>query len=275
MEEEKEFENAGWIIAGMVIGFILLIITLVGGIVITPAGHNNVVLTFGKVDGVKQEGLSFKMPIFQSVKTMSIQTQLFEVKDTMAASKDLQDVKTSIAINYKLNPAYVGEIYRTLGLNYIERLAHPAIQEIVKATTARWNAEDLITKRESVKDEIAASLKTRLGERGIIVELVNITNFEFSREFTAAIEAKVVAVQRVQEAENKLKQIEVEARQAEAKAKGEAAAAIARAEGQVKAAQIMELGLTDKYLQYMYIDKLASTAQVIIVPEGMPMTFNR
>lgn len=262
------------VIIGGIIGAIWLIITLVGGIVITPAGHVNVLLRFGKVEGVLVEGFSVKMPLIDGVEKMSVQTQLFEVKDATAASRDLQDVKTSIAINYKLDPSYAGDVYRTLGVGYIERIAQPAVQEILKSITARYDAQDLIVKRESVKEDIAEELTKRLNERHILTEVVNITNFQFSTEFTAAIESKQVAVQKVQEAENQLRRIEVEARQAEQKAKGDAAAAVARANGQAEAAAILSQAIKDNpaYLQYMYIDKLASNASIIVVPEGMPLT---
>lgn len=253
---------------------LFLLIFLCSSFAIVPAGHRGVLLRFGKVEAVYNEGLNGKIPIIDKVVNMSVQTQLYEVPSAMAASKDLQDVKTSVAINYRLEPIKVGEIYRTLGLDYIAKIASPAVQEVVKATTAQFNAEDCILRREEVKEKIAYELSLRLQERSIITEVVNITNFEFSPDFTKAIEAKVVAVQRVQEAENILLRIEVEARQAEAQAKGVAAAAIARAEGQAKAAEILSQMIKDNpaYLQYMYIDKLAANAQVIIVPAGMPIT---
>lgn len=254
--------------------FFLIVFILVSVFAIVPAGHRGVLLRFGKVEATYREGLNTKIPLVDRVINMSVQTQLYEVPNATSASKDLQDVMTSVAINYKLDPGRVGEIYRTLGIDYIIRIAQPAVQEVVKATTAEYNAEDLILRRSDVKKEIEQRLSQRLLERGIITEIINITNFQFSPEFTKAIEAKVVAVQAVLEAENKLKRIEVEARQAEAKAKGDAAAMIARAEGQARAAEILVQMIKDNpaYLQYMYIDKLAANAQVIIVPEGMPMT---
>jgi len=253
---------------------LLVISILTGMFAIVPAGNRGVLLRFGKVEAVYQEGLNMKIPFVDKVVNMSVKTQKYEVPDAEAASRDLQDVTTSIALNYRLEPSRVGEVYRTLGLDYIAVIAQPYVQEVVKATTAEFNAEDCILKREEVRDRIAERLTIRLRERGIVTEAVNITNFKFSAEFTIAIESKVVAVQRVAEAENKLKQIEVEARQAKQKAEGEAAAMIARAEGQAKAAEILTLMMKDNpaYLQYMYIDKLAANAQVIIVPEGMPIT---
>jgi regulator of protease activity HflC (stomatin/prohibitin superfamily) len=84
----------------------------------------------------------------------------------------------------------------------------------------------------------------------------------------------LLVVQRVLEAENMFRQIEVEARQAEQQVKGVANAAIARAEGQAKAAQMLSQSIKDnpEYLRYLYIDKLARNASVIVVQEGMTLT---
>lgn len=239
-----------------------------------PAGHRGVLLIFGKVEGLLNEGLGAKMPLISEVKIMSIQTQLYQ-ENASAASKDLQDVKTTVAINYKVSPEYLMEIYRTLGVNYINVIAAPAVQETVKEIAARYNAEDMILRRASVKDDITRALSERLKLRGIITETVNITNFEFSPEFTKAIESKVSALQAVLEAQNKLERVKVEAQQARALAEGEAAAAVARAEGQVKAIEILKAALTPEYLQYIYIDRLAKDAKVIVVPAGMPLTISQ
>jgi prohibitin 2 len=107
----------------------------------------------------------------------------------------------------------------------------PAIQESVKQVTARFNAEELITQRESVKTEIEQQIRARLATYNIIVDAISITEFEFSPEFVRAVEAKVAAQQRALQAQNELRRIEIEAQQAEARAVGEQQANIARAEG--------------------------------------------
>lgn len=269
----QDFEWGPFHTIGLIFVCVLVVITLVGGIVTTPAGHVNIVLQFGKVVGTKPEGLSFKMPIIENVVTMSLQTQLY-TEQASAASRDLQDVNTTVAINYRVDPIYVAELYRTLGINYITKIAAPAVQEVVKEITARYNAEDMILRRADVKADITNSLSQRLRERGIITETVNITDFKFSPVFTTAIESKVSAVQAVLEAQNKLERIKVEAQQAQAQARGEADAAVARAEGQVRAIEILKAALTPEYLQYIYIDKLAKDAKVIVVPQGMPLVLS-
>lgn len=244
-----------------------------GSFVSVPAGNRGVLLRFEKVEGVLNEGLNVKMPLIDKVVMMSVQTQKYEEPAT-AASKDLQDVTAKVAINYRVDPLFVGELYRTLGVNYIDRIAAPAVQEVVKEITARYNAEDMILRRADVKNDITNSLSQRLRERGIITETVNIVDFKFSVVFTTAIESKVAALQAVLESQNKLERIKIEAQQAQAQAKGEADAAVARAEGQVRAIEILKAALTPEYLQYIYIDKLAKDAKVIVVPQGMPLTLS-
>ena len=252
---------------------IALIIFLAGSIIVVPNGHAGVMVRFQKTTGVIYEnGLHWKALIDTPI-NMSVKTQLFEDEAT-AASKDLQDVSTKIAINYKLDFKEAAVVYQTIGRDYISVIANPVVQETVKEVTAKYNAEDMILKRTDVKNDITTALITRLATRGIVTESVNIINFDFSDEFTKAIEAKVVAVQKVLEAENKLRQIEVEARQAEQVAKGEAAAAIARANGQAEANRIVDASLTENVLRYYFIDKLGSDVKVWVVPDNQALTIS-
>ncbi|MDD4875896.1 MAG: SPFH domain-containing protein [Dehalococcoidales bacterium] len=149
----------------------------------------------------------------------------------------------------------------------------------MKQVTAQYNAEDLILKRDEVKNAITNNLSTRLFERGIITETVSITNFQFSSTFTAAIEAKVAAEQAVLEARNKLERVKVEAEQREAEAKGEADARIAQAvgeaeyirvvtEAQVTANNNIAESLTPEVLQYILLDRLGEDIKVMVIPSG-------
>jgi len=205
------------------ISLIILILVLKTVVIIGP-GQRGVLLEFGRVTGeVFGEGLHFIAPFVNSVPKMDVRTQKYEA-DATAASKDLQDTHTKVALNYHLSPEIVNQIYQTLGPAYADRYIAPAIQEVVKASTARFNAEELITQRPVVKDAIEEGLKERLEPRGILVETVSITDFQFSRQFTEAIESKVTAQQLALKAENDLERIKIEAQQAIEKAKGEAEA---------------------------------------------------
>ena len=266
-------------IANIVGGLIIVISIIAGSFTAIPAGHRGVVIRFGAVTGtILEEGLKIKVPFLDSVVKMSVQTQKYEA-DAVSASHDLQDVNTTIALNWHLKPNMAVEVYRTLGLEFIDRIAAPAIQETIKQVTAKYNAEDLILRRDEVKAAITENLSNRLLERGIVTETVSITNFQFSATFTAAIEAKVSAEQAVLEATNKLARVKVEAQQREAEAKGEAAARIAKAEGeaeyirvvtdaQVAANKAVNESLTPEVLQYILLDRLGEDIKVMVIPSG-------
>jgi regulator of protease activity HflC (stomatin/prohibitin superfamily) len=199
---------------------------------IVDAGHRGVLVQFGNVatDASLDEGIHFVTPFRDSVVQMEVRTQK-TVENAASASKDLQDVTTQVALNYRINPDNAQVVYQQLGFDYGNRVIVPAIQESVKQVTARFNAEELITKRETVKNQIEEQIKARLAPYNILVDTISITEFQFSEQFRRAVEAKVEAQQRALQAQNDLRRIEIEAQQNEAKAVGEQKANIARAEG--------------------------------------------
>jgi len=224
------------------------------GIVIVPAGTRGVVLTWGSVTRVLDEGLHFITPIAQTVVFMDVTIQKVETSES-TASKDLQEVTTTIAVNYRLFPEFAGEVYKTLRQEYEVRVIRPSIEESIKATTAQFEAEELITKREMVKLKFKEILTERLEQYHVEVMSVSIVDFQFSPEFAKAIEAKVTAQQRALEAKNKLEQIRYEAQQQVIQAEAEANATITKAVAQAEAIAVIREALTDEYLQYMAIQK--------------------
>lgn len=195
-----------------------------GSFYIIDAGERGVLLTWGRpAPSAIDPGLHFKTPWMQSVEIFDVKTQKYEA-DSSAASKDLQTVSTRIAVNYRLRPEAVPEIYTQLGHYYAERIIQPAVQEVVKASTAKFSAEELITNRTAVKDMILNMLKERLAKSNIDVEEIAIINFEFSPAFKDAIEAKVTAEQQKLKAERDYQRTLIEANMTYVKADAEARA---------------------------------------------------
>ena len=147
--------------------------------------------------------------------------------EASAASNDLQQVQTVIALNYHLNPSDANAIYQQLGSDYADRIIAPTIQEAVKASVAKFDAEELITKREIAKGVIAEAIRNTLSARDIIVETVFITDFQFSEAFANQIESKVVAFQKYLTEQNNLKAITVVANQTVVQAQALAKANVA------------------------------------------------
>lgn len=212
----------GKIVGHVLLGIIVLTVFF-GSFVVVSAGERGVVLQLGKVVGVMDNGFHFKIPFVQHVQTLTVQTQKEQI-DATAASQDLQDVTTTFAVNYNLKPNEVGQLWQNIGENYKTRIIDPYIQESIKATTAKYTAEQLVTQRERVVQDVQALLSQRLDPEFITVTQVSIVNFKFSGQFEQAIEAKVTAEQNALAAKNKLEQVKYEADQRVAAANGEAKA---------------------------------------------------
>ena len=228
------------IVIPIIIGIIIISIIAVSSVRIVDAGNRGILVQFGNVDtdASLDEGIHFVVPFRDNVIQMEVRTQKI-VESATSASKDLQDVSTQVALNYHVNPDRAQVVYQQLGFEYPNRVITPAIQESVKQVTARFNAEELITKRETVKNQITDQITARLAAYNIIVDAVSITDFQFSQLFKSAVEAKVAAQQRALQAQNELRRIQIEAQQNEAQAIGEQKANIARAEG-IKQSNVLQ-----------------------------------
>ena len=228
------------IVIPVIIGIIIVSIIAVSSIRMVDAGHRGILVQFGDVstDSSLDEGIHFVVPFRDSVVQLEVRTQKI-VESANSASKDLQDVSTQVALNYHVDPDRAQVLYQQLGPDYSNRVILPAIQESVKQVTARFNAEELITNRETVKNQIEEQIKARLAPYNVVVDALSITEFAFSPQFTRAVEAKVEAQQRALQAQNELRRIQIEAQQNEAQAIGEQKANIARAEG-IKQSNVLQ-----------------------------------
>jgi prohibitin 2 len=237
--------------------FIVIIIVMSESVVIVQAGHRGVVLYVGAVENrVLGEGVHFIIPFAEQVVPLEVRTLKYQA-EAAAASNDLQQVQTVIALNYHLNPADVNKIYQQLGPDYADRVIAPTIQESVKASVAKYNAEELITKRETVKGVIANAIKNSLSAKDIIVETIFITDFRFSPAFSSQVEDKVVAFQKYLTELNNLRGIKVVANQTVVQAQAQAKANIAKAGGESQAIKIItsQLRQDPQYLQWQAINR--------------------
>lgn len=211
------------------------------------AGERGVQLRLNAVTGkVIEPGLYFRIPFLEKVKAIDVQTQKEQVKAS-AASKDLQTVSSEVALNFHLDPTKVTDIYRNVGVSYKERLIDPSIQEAVKSSTAKFTAEELITKREAIKEDIKLHLREILQTNGIFVDDFNIIDFDFSVSFNQAIEAKVTAEQNALAAKNKLEQVKFEAEQAVVAANGKAKALQVESDAIRSNPTVLELRAIEKW----------------------------
>ena len=238
-------------IVGICAAAVAAIIVVVSSVSIVPAGCTGVVTTFGKVsDTALNEGLHLKVPFAQRVTTVSNKIQVYQA-DADAVSKDLQTVNSTIAVNFRIKSASSASIFKNIGSDYENVILMPTVQECMKSVCAKYTAEQLITDRAQVGEEIKAQLVSKVDEYGIEIEKFNIVN--------EAIEAKQVAEQNLLKTKTEQEQAIVVA-EAEAKKKviaadAEATSIKTKAEAQAEANKTISESLSNELIKYQTIDK--------------------
>jgi prohibitin 2 len=229
------------------IGIVLMVVAFECFTVI-PAGHIGVQVTLGEVNQqTLAEGAHFVNPISR-IKEVEVRLVTTQLKQASAGTKDLQQIHTDIVLNYRIDGTKAAHIYKEFGFDLQDRVILPALSESLKAVTAHYTSEELITKRDMVSTQVKDEVAGKLGKYGVTVGDISLVNFGFSAEYQKAIEAKVIATQSKLKAEQDLQRIEVEAKQE-----------IAKAEGRAKAIQIETQAINSQggasYVQLKAIEK--------------------
>ncbi len=191
----------GWSV-GLLIAIALVL--MLAPFTVIDASERGVVTNLGAYSRTIEPGLHWVTHITESVTKFNVQVQK-EQTDADAASSDLQTVHATIAVNYNVEPEKVGDLYVQIGSDYKSRIIDPAIQEVVKAVTSKYTANDLQAKRPQVGEDMKTELASRLAPYFIHVDDISVVNFAYSQAFTQAIEAKVTADQNAQAEQNNLK----------------------------------------------------------------------
>ena len=195
MFKDKAGNFSPFRLVGLILVVVFAVIFLSSSFVVIPAGHTGVALTFGKVeDNVLQEGLHFKVPFVQKIVVVDNRIVKLDV-NTEAFSKDLQTITTVVAVNYHVGKESSQTVYKNVGMGFEDVLITPAINEVLKAVTAKYTAVELVSSRAEVSMLLDEGLNEKLNNYGIFINELNIINWDFSEEYINAVEAKQVAEQ--------------------------------------------------------------------------------
>jgi regulator of protease activity HflC (stomatin/prohibitin superfamily) len=242
----RDIPKIQYMIAGGLTLTVLAAIILRACFVTVNPGYRGVIIQLGKVqENILEEGTYPIFPFITKVRPFDVRIQKTDI-EASAGTKDMQSVATNITLNWHIEPSQVNRIFQTIGdeEEMVTRIITPALNEVLKAATPKRKAEEILTQRAALKQEIDLELKKRLAVYGIQVDGVALVNVAFSSEFSKAIEAKQVA-------EQEAKQAEYEAIKAEKEAKAE----INRAKGQAEAQRLMQQSLTPELVQKQAIEK--------------------
>jgi len=220
-----------------------------------PGGHRAVVFNrvVGMKDAIYGEGLNFNIPWFERPVVYDIRTRPVNLQ-TLTGSKDLQMVTIAVRVLHKPDPSKLVWIYRMLGTNYDERILPSIMNESAKAIVARYNANELLTKREQVSREVSIDLQRRAAKFNVILDDVAITHLSFSPEYARAVEAKQVAQQDAEKA----KYVVLGAQQ-------EKKTIITRARGEAESAELIGLAVKKNpgFMKLRRIDAARDIADIV------------
>ena len=211
------------IIGAGVVGIIAL--TVLGGSFYTiDAGERGVILRNGKVVGTAEPGLGFKLPIVDSVKEITVQTQARLYEKVMVYSRDQQSAELQISVNYRLPADQVETIYTEYGGKdgVMTRLLDRQVPEEVKNVFGRFNAVTAIQERERLSKEVQEAIQKATTNPVLIVESVQIENIDFSDAYEQSIEQRMLAEVEVQKVQQNAQREKVQAEILVIQAKAEA-----------------------------------------------------
>lgn len=250
-EEQEKKEMIKMIKLWWIIVWVIILLTLFfNSWFIVEPWYNGFTVTLGKINQtVYSDWLHLKTPIITKAVKYNIQTQKLDaIAD--ASSKDLQTVTASIVVNYKYQESEVVNLYKNVWKEdkVAEKIITPAVQEVFKSVVAKYSAEQLITERSKVSQDIETALNNRLKPHWIQIQAFNIVNFDFSKSFNDAIEAKVTAEQNALAEKNKLEKVKYESEQK-----------VVAAEAQAKAIEIQAKAIQTQwgaeYVKLKWIEK--------------------
>jgi regulator of protease activity HflC (stomatin/prohibitin superfamily) len=234
-------KNTVALVIGAVILFIGMIIFF-ASTTIVPTGHIGVVTLYSKVqDKYLDAGFHFVKPFVESVHDVDIRTQKYS-NTVEGSAKDLQIVNITMSINYQIKAEKASELYSKVGANYNDVILNPALQSSLKASIAKYTAEEMVTKRAEVATTITEELNKAL-EEYFIISAVNLENIGFTDEYNKAVEAKTTNQQKAEAEKAQLEIIKVQNEQK-----------INTAEAEAKVRELQSQSVTDKSLEQLRLE---------------------
>ena len=264
----------------IIIGVIILIWIISSMVTIIGAGETGVYSLFGKVsDQELKSGFHLINPLAK-VQKMSIRTEQYtmsiapsegQVKgddSIKSLTKEGLDVDVDFTSLYRLDEDRAAEVYREVGVNYVDKIIRPEIRGVIRDIVSQYEAKELYSeKRQEASIRMADLLKERIEKRGIIIEQAVIRNIQLPASLAKAIQEKLSSEQEAQRYDFVLD-----------KEKKEAERKRIEAEGQRDSQKIINESLSSEYLNYLYINQLKDRAGTIYVPidpgSGMPIFKN-
>ncbi|NLD42116.1 MAG: prohibitin family protein [Chloroflexi bacterium] len=277
----KRVQSRSFQAVGIVLLIVVAVLIVLSSYTIIGPGQRGVVVFLGNVETANPLGEGFHLvipPVARQVVPVDVRTRKLELT-VDAASRDMQQMTVTGVLNYHLNPQEVGLLYQHVGLDYENIIVVPALHEAIKAATAVYRVEDVLSQRAILKQSIQDALTQRLAETYITVDEFSFANVQFSDEYNQAIERKQVAEQAARQKEYELQAAQKDIEIAVARAEADKEAAIKAAEGRAQARQLeaeaeaaalaliaAQLRNNPALIQYQWASNLAPGVSTVLLP---------
>ena len=184
--------------------FLLILIVVIGlsSAFTVKQGSVAIVSRFGKVVGVKEPGLNFKVPFIDRTYPMVTREQTIkfgkgeEFSPVTVSTKDMQTIELDLTVsNITTDPL---KVFTAFTGRQLESLLLPRIKDAVQTNVSRYTIEEFVSQRAQLAEDIYSDIKKDFEPYGITITNVSITNHDFSDIYEEAVEQKKVAEQAVQ-----------------------------------------------------------------------------
>lgn len=217
------------------------------GFEVVDTGRRGIKVNMGQVVGEPlPEGLHFYNPFSEDIVEMSVRENS-ETYNLKTFSADNQEITVDVTVTSAPEPRKVGDIYKEYGDNYMEKIAKPAIVAAVKDILGQYSAENIASKRGELYQKTTLYVKEKLAARNLEVTGVDFVGIDFEPEYKRAVEAKVVAIQRAEEAKNRTKEVEEQKAQSILTAQGQAESIRIKAQALSQNAKLVELEAVQRW----------------------------
>jgi regulator of protease activity HflC (stomatin/prohibitin superfamily) len=232
--------SAAWVIAGIVI-FLGLSLVL-GSWYTVDQTQRAVRLRNGAFVEVVQPGLHFKIPWFESIAKVDMQTHNFTFDKVNSYSADQQPADLRISVTLHVAPDKVAEMYSRFGGDQqaaISRLITPHMNQEVKVVFGQYTAAKAITARGQLNVDAAKALTDAIAYDSVFqIEGVQIEDISFSADYIRSVEARMQAEVAVQQRQQELAQEKIKADIAVTQATGRANSVRTEAQAQADAIKL-------------------------------------
>jgi regulator of protease activity HflC (stomatin/prohibitin superfamily) len=248
--------------------------TIVLGIRTVPSGSKGVVTQWGSITGTVDDGFHWvNIWLGQDIVNLDCQIHKVEIANESIGTIDQQEAWGTVSINYQLEAGYVSDIYKTLRLEWEDRVILNNMRESLKSTTAQYKADEFLLKREQVKVYFLNLLRERMEQYHIYVIDVQLENFQFSQQYQDQVNKRSLAEQKALEEQLNLEIIKYQQQQEVLKKESEATMAkiqaeadanvtltkanadyqkvLLEAQAQAEAQRLLNQQLTEIYIHYL------------------------